>query len=78
MLFIGALIRKELRHQQKTVVWLAHELSCSRNNVYKIFQSQSISTHELLRISLILNRNFFEYYISEFNERKGAKMPPQK
>ncbi len=63
-IFIGKLIRDELKEQQKSVVWLSSELGCNRTNVYKIFNRKSIDVELLLRISKALKRNFFEPYIS--------------
>ena len=59
---IGEEIKKTLEEQGKTVVWFASELSCHRTNVYKIFSKRSIDTHELERISKILNTDFFALY----------------
>ena len=77
MIQIGSLIRQQLRHQGKTVVWLARELSCSRNNVYKIFNNNSISTQELLRISRILNYDFFAIYSQELNTQQEVQETAQ-
>lgn len=65
---IGNLIREKLNEEQKTVVWLAHQLSYSRTNVYKIFSKSSIDTHVLMRISQILHFNFFQLYSDEYNQ----------
>ena len=65
MVIIGREIKDELKRQHRTVVWLAEQLSCNRSNVYKIFNKTSIDTHELMRISRILNRDFFELYHDE-------------
>lgn len=59
------LIKQILKKRKKTVVWFAEELSCSRTNVYKIFAKQSIDTYDLLRISKILDYDFFEIYSEE-------------
>lgn len=59
---IGQRIRKELEKQGKTVVWFAGELSCHRTNVYKIFAKSYIDTQDLMRISKILNYDFFQEY----------------
>ncbi len=69
MIQIGELIRHELHRQKHSVVWFANELSCSRNNVYKIFRSNSIHTQELLRISAILHYDFFALYSKELDAR---------
>ena len=62
---IGELIKGTLKQRRKSVVWFAGELSCSRTNVYKIFSKQSIDTYDLLRISKILDFDFFEIYSDE-------------
>ncbi len=62
---IGNLIREKLEEKPRTVVWLAHELSYSRTNVYKIFAKSSIDTHVLMRISQILRYDFFRAYSEE-------------
>lgn len=56
---IGILIKEELEKQERSVSWFARKLACDRSNVYRLFQKESIDTHLLARISLILNRNFF-------------------
>lgn len=65
MVHIGKLIEKELHRQERSVTWFAKKLYCERTNVYNIFKRQSIDTELLLRISLILNCNFFDYYQEE-------------
>ena len=51
-----------MEERQKTVVWLSKHLSCSRANVYKIFEKYSVDTEMLARISAILNFDFFSLY----------------
>lgn len=70
---IGKLIREQVDKQGKSVVWLANQLSCSRTNIYKIYDRPSIDTGLLLRISLILDYNFFAPY-SEKIERQQQLM----
>jgi len=69
MLHIGKLIREELHRQERTVSWFARKLFCDRTNVYDIFQRKSIDTELLLRISVILNHDFFKYYTDEIIEK---------
>ena len=76
---IGKLIKQKVKEQHKTSVWLAERLSCSRTNVYKIYDKKSIDTDVLFRISAILNFDFFSLYTEEIckgdcpmgQERKG-------
>lgn len=60
--FIGKFIEEELRRQERSVVWFARKLECNRTNVYKIFHRASIDTELLLKISNVLNHNFFQHY----------------
>ncbi len=68
LVHIGELIKQTLKQRRKSVVWFAGELSCSRTNVYKIFSKQSIDSYDLLRISKILDFDFFEVYTKELRK----------
>ena len=68
MIHIGALIKEELQHQERSVTWFANKLCCERTNVYSIFKRESIDTALLLRISFILHHNFFVYYSNELEK----------
>ena len=65
--FIGKLIKDELKAQQKSVVWLADQLGCNRTNVYKIFNRHSVDSDLLFRISAALHRNFFSPYTDQLD-----------
>lgn len=65
MIHIGKIIECELKRQERTVSWFARKLYCDRSNVYDIFKRRSIDTELLIRISLILNYNFFALYDNE-------------
>ncbi len=71
MLQIGERIRRRLDEQNETVVWLSRQLSCSRTNVYKIFEKSNLDTGLLMRISTILKYDFFKLYSEEL--RKNNK-----
>lgn len=58
-----------MEERHKTVVWLAKELAYSRTNVYKIYDKSSIDTEVLLRISVILEYDFFRLYSDEVKMR---------
>ncbi|MBR4535698.1 MAG: XRE family transcriptional regulator [Bacteroidales bacterium] len=59
---IGHIIQEELRTQGRTVTWLAKQLNLHRRACYRIFDSYSIDTQLLLRISELLGRDFFTEY----------------
>lgn len=54
-----------MKEQGRTNVWLAQQLPCSPNHIYKIYNSPSINTEMLIRISKILDYNFFENFIEK-------------
>lgn len=62
---IGQEIKKELQVQERSIAWFARKLYCDRSNIYDIFRRRSIDTDLLLRICVILNCNFFEFYNNE-------------
>ena len=66
VIHIGEAIKNELLKQERTITWLARKLYCDRSNIYDIFKRHSIDSLLLLRISIILNYNFFSLYDKEF------------
>lgn len=58
-LHIGNLIREQLRLQRRSVAWLAAQIGCKRDNVYKLLRNYYITTDTLMRISLALDYDFF-------------------
>ena len=60
---IGKLIQAKMKEQGRTNVWLARQIPCSPNHIYKIYNSSSINTEMLVRISKILGYNFFGEFI---------------
>lgn len=70
---IGQRIAQVLHEQERTVVWLSRKLYCNRQNIYDIFHRDSIDTNLLLRISKILNHDFFVDFSRELHETKDEK-----
>jgi len=64
--FIGKIIKDELRRQERSVTWLSRKICCDRRNVYDIFTRTFIDTGLLWRISKALGTNFFAYYANAF------------
>ena len=62
---IGNLIEQRLKQEKHTAAWLARQIPCTYNHIYKVFRKQSIDTKLLLRISKVLRFDFFQYYSSE-------------
>ncbi len=57
---IGHLIKTEFDRQGRRAMWLASELNCNRANVYNIFQRDNIDITMLIKISKVLQHNFFQ------------------
>ncbi|MBQ2808584.1 MAG: XRE family transcriptional regulator [Bacteroidaceae bacterium] len=62
MIHIGSIIKEKFDELGLPVSWFAKELCCDRTNVYSIFKRESIDTSLLVKISIILNHDFFRYY----------------
>ncbi|MBO6024022.1 MAG: XRE family transcriptional regulator [Bacteroidales bacterium] len=71
---IGQLIREQLKADQRSVSWLAREIGCTRNHLYKVFRKPSLEGELLLAISLAMNFNFFQYYTAAFLESIKARI----
>ena len=69
---IGNLIKEELKRQGRTVTWLASELHYSRQHMYYILGQGFIYTDLLLKISEIINTDFFILYSEHLNRQKQS------
>lgn len=65
---IGRMVEREMRRQGRTIPWLAAQLYCDRTNIYSIFKRASIDTTQLLRISVALQHDFFQYYADVYRQ----------
>ncbi|MDE6334489.1 MAG: XRE family transcriptional regulator [Muribaculaceae bacterium] len=70
---IGQLIKDELTAQERTVAWFARKLCLDRSNVYRLFQKNSIDTSLLMRISLVLNKDFFSLLSDQVRLRRDLQ-----
>jgi hypothetical protein len=57
---IGEQIEAILRKQGKSAAWLATQIPCERTNVYNIFRRKSVDARLLMKISQILEHDFFK------------------
>lgn len=62
MIHIGSIIKEKFDERSLSVSWFASQLCCDRTNIYSIFKRESIDTSLLVKISIILNHDFFKYY----------------
>lgn len=69
-LHLGQLLKAELKKQGRTAVWLAKQVNCTPENIYKAFRSQWITPSLLFRISKAIDHDFF-HDCSEYLKAKG-------
>lgn len=75
---IGQEIRQELIKQGRTVAWLSRQLGTSRMACYRVFDCYSIDTALLLRISSLLDRDFFKLYSESLKDDYNREPSPSK
>jgi hypothetical protein len=63
MMEIGHKIKEVFDGQNMKLTDFADELGTVRQNVYRIFKKRHLDTGLLLKISQVLNHNFFQYYV---------------
>lgn len=57
---LGTMIKKELKAQGRSVSWLARTIHMERTSIYKIFDRDSVDICLLIRISIVMNHDFFK------------------
>ena len=67
MLHIGEKIKEIFEKSGMTVSEFGRRLNSSRENVYGIFKRKSIDTDLLVKISHVLDFNFFSFYMNIVN-----------
>jgi hypothetical protein len=65
---IGQKIKEVFDHRHMKLTDFADELGTVRQNVYRIFRKRHLDTGLLMKISQVLDHNFFQYYLSPAGE----------
>ncbi len=60
---IGQKIKEVFDNRNIRLTEFADELGTVRQNVYRIFKKRHVDTGLLLKISQVLDHNFFQYYV---------------
>ena len=71
---IGQKIKEIFDKRQIKLTDFADELGTVRQNVYRIFKKRHVDTGLLLKISQVLNHNFFQYYVADPTEITDEKI----
>ena len=53
------MIKRELKAQGRSVSWLARTIHMERSSIYKIFERNSLDVGLLIRISIVMDHDFF-------------------
>lgn len=56
---LGNMIKRELKSQGRSVSWLARIIRMERSSIYKIFERNSLDVALLIRISIVMDHDFF-------------------
>lgn len=67
---IGKLIKQKLKEQERSGAWLARKLFTDTSNVSKIIRRQHLDTELLMKISLILDFDFFQYLSDNYKKKQ--------
>ena len=67
---IGRLLKAELARQGRTATWLAKQVHCTSENIYKAYRSQWISMPLLFEICKALDYDFFKDCSAYFEAEK--------
>jgi len=62
---VGKLIQEKMRKDGRKVSWLARQISCDRNHIYRIYQQEHLHPALLAQICILLEIDLFALY-SEF------------
>jgi len=73
MIHIGKEVKLMLKRRKVKIVDFAKEINTNRNNVYNIFERESLDTQLLLRISQVLRFDFFSIYSADLMEQDSNK-----
>lgn len=74
MVEIGEKIKEVFDNRNMKLTEFADELGTVRQNVYRIFKKRHVDTGLLLKISQVLNHNFFQYYVDRPQDTEGGKI----
>ena len=72
-LHIGKLIQNKLKDEGRTTSWFARKMRCTPSSIHKICQKPHIHSELLLRISLVLDYDFFVHYSDYIAKSRKAK-----
>ncbi len=67
---LGKLIKAELARQGRTATWLAKQVHCTPENIYKTYRQKWVTMPLLFEISKVLDCDFFRACSEHLKEEK--------
>lgn len=67
---IGKRVQEVMSEKGKTVAWLAEQLPCERSNIYNMFHRRNIGVDLLMRLSELMEHDFFQELSNEFRNQE--------
>lgn len=67
---IGKRVQEVMSEKGKTVAWLAEQLPCERSNIYNMFHRRNIGVDLLMRLSELMEHDFFKELSNEFRNQE--------
>ena len=71
---LGQIVKAELIRQGRSITWLAQQVGCSRENLYKVFRHKWIYTDLLFLISEALDYDFFKVCSEHYQAKKCERI----
>ena len=72
---IGSIIEQKVKESSMSIKEFADKINCERSNVYHIYKQKSIDSELLIRISEVLNFDFYnEIYLDKNTNHFSKKV----
>jgi plasmid maintenance system antidote protein VapI len=71
--FIGEIISDRMKSEGRSKKWLADQLGYSPSRLYGILKEKHLNTDLILRISVVMNHDYFSYLSAYYNKKKQNK-----
>lgn len=63
---IGKRIKEVLEEKGLSITWLSEQIPCERSNVYNMFRRENIGVGLLLKLSIVMQHDFFAELSEEY------------
>jgi len=71
---IEKIIQQRLVAEGRNISWLCRKLNWQRQKWYRFLDNGMINTHDLHKISVLFDHDFFQYYSTSFINQKEERL----